>query len=66
VAQAFYPVREFSHSLERLCHQSEKLVGKDKPLKGERGFGSVRLKMTPVGELGVKALDRVAFKELFL
>jgi hypothetical protein len=41
-------------------------VGKDKPLKGERGFGSVRLKMTPVRELGVKALDRVAFKELFL
>jgi hypothetical protein len=25
-------VRGFGHSLERLCHRSEKLVGKDKPL----------------------------------
>jgi hypothetical protein len=30
-------VRGFSHSLERLCHQSEKLVGKDKFVRGGRG-----------------------------
>jgi hypothetical protein len=37
VAQAFQPVRGFFHSLERLCHQSEELVGNDKPPAGGRG-----------------------------
>jgi hypothetical protein len=34
VAQAFQPVRGFSHRLERRCHQTEELVGKDKVLMG--------------------------------
>jgi hypothetical protein len=35
VAQVFNLCEGFSHSLERLCHQAEKLMGKDKPIGGE-------------------------------
>jgi hypothetical protein len=38
VAQVFNLCDGFSHSLERLCHRAEKLMGKDKP-KWERGDG---------------------------
>ena len=34
VAQDSYPVQRFSHRLERLGYQSEKLVGKDKGFMG--------------------------------
>ena len=35
VAQVFNLCEGFSHSLERLCHQAEKLMGNDKPWMGE-------------------------------
>jgi len=39
VAQAFQPVQVFRHSLERLCHRLEKLVGNDE----HQGRGSIIL-----------------------
>jgi hypothetical protein len=41
VAQVFNLCKGFSHSLERLCHQAEKLMGNDEP--GERGLYQVAL-----------------------
>ena len=40
MAQVFNRCEGFSHSLERLCHQAKKLMGKDKPNGGE-GEGEV-------------------------
>jgi hypothetical protein len=40
VAQVFNLCEGFSHSLERLCHQAEILMGKDKPIGGE-GQGEI-------------------------
>ena len=52
VAQVFNLCEGFSHSLERLCHQAEKLVGKD------NGCRAACRRRAPKGNFSVRSKEK--------